>query len=101
MPAHGLKPDGVPEIDWKPPAIADLMAIVDYIADDNPDAALALLEDIEAAVARLADYPRRGRLGRVAGTRELVIRSNYIAVYVETPATLSVLRVLHAARMWP
>ena len=101
MPAHGSKPSGVPEIDWKAPAIADLMAIVDYIADDSPDAALALLEDIEAAVARLADHPRRGRPGRVAGTRELVIRSNYIAVYVETPTALSVVRVLHAARMWP
>ncbi|MFN3834432.1 MAG: type II toxin-antitoxin system RelE/ParE family toxin [Glycocaulis sp.] len=91
----------MPEIIWKAPAIADLMAIVDYIADDNPDAALAPLEDIETAVARLADHPGRGRPGRVSGTRELIIRSNYIAVYVETPTTLSVLRVLHAARMWP
>ena len=33
----------MPELEWKAPAIADLLAIVDYIADDNPDAALALL----------------------------------------------------------
>lgn len=37
----------------------------------------------------------------MSGTRELIIRSSYIAVYVETPMTVSVLRVLHAARMWP
>ena len=29
-------------------AVADLMAIIDYISDDNPDAAQALKEDIEA-----------------------------------------------------
>ena len=30
----------LPELEWKAPAVADLMAIVDYILDDNPDAAL-------------------------------------------------------------
>lgn len=66
----------MPEIEWKALALADLMAIVDYIAGNNPDAALALLEDIETAVARLAGHPGRGRPGRVSGTRELIIRSN-------------------------
>lgn len=101
MSAQKSKPSGVPEIKWTAPAIADLMAIIDYIADDSPDAALALLEDIETAVARLADHPSRGRPGRVSGTRELIIRSSYIAVYTETLAAVSVLRVLDAARMWP
>jgi len=36
----------VAELEWKPTAVADLMAIVDYISDDNPNAALALLEEI-------------------------------------------------------
>jgi toxin ParE1/3/4 len=91
----------VPELEWTAPAIADLMAILDYISDDSPDAALALLDDIERSVARLADHPARGRPGRVSGTRELIVRSSYIVIYTETPATVNVLRVLHAARMWP
>jgi plasmid stabilization system protein ParE len=37
----------------------------------------------------------------VNGTRELVVRPNYIVVYAETPAVVTVLRVLHAAQMWP
>ena len=91
----------MPEINWKAPAVADLMAIVDYVSDDNPDAALALIEDIQGKVAQLPDHPKRGRPGRVDGTRELVVRPNYIVIYAEKQAVVTVLRVLHAAQMWP
>ena len=77
------------------------MAIVDYISDDNPDAVQALKEDIETKVSRLRDNPRLYRVGRVDGTREMVVRSNYIVVYAEDPRTVTILRVLHAARQWP
>ena len=91
----------MPELEWKAPAVADLMMIVDYISDDNPEAALALMEEIQGKVAQLPAHPKRCRLGRVDGTRELVVRPNYIVVYAETAATVTVLRVLHAAQMWP
>ena len=91
----------MPELEWKAAAVADLMAIVDYISDDNPDAALALMEEIEGKVAQLTAQPKRCRPGRVEGTRELVVRPNYIVIYVETAATVMVLRVLHASQMWP
>ena len=63
------------ELEWKAMAVADLMAIVDYISDDNPDAAQALKEDIEAKTSRLRENPRLYRIGRVEGTREMVVRS--------------------------
>lgn len=91
----------MPELEWKATAVADLMAIVDYISDDNPTAARALLEEIQSKVAQLPAHPKRCRPGRVAGTRELVVRPNYIVVYAETEAAVTVLRVLHAAQMWP
>lgn len=91
----------MPELEWKAPAVADLMAIVDYISDDNPDAALALMEEIQGKVAQLPAHPKRCRPGRVEGTRELVVRPNYIVVYTETAEMVTVLRVLHAAQMWP
>lgn len=91
----------MPELEWKALAIADLMAIVDYISDDNPDAALTLMQEVQDKVAQLPDHPKRCRLGRVKGTRELVVRPNYIVVYAETAAAVTVLRVLHAAQMWP
>ncbi|WP_366555218.1 type II toxin-antitoxin system RelE/ParE family toxin [Aquibaculum sediminis] len=91
----------MPELQWKAAAVADLMAIVDYISDDNPDAALALMEEIQSKVEQLSAHPKRCRPGRVEGTRELVVRPNYIVIYAETAAAITVLRVLHAAQMWP
>ena len=88
-------------LEWKSRAVADLVAIVDYISDDNPEAAQALKEDIETRVLRLRDNPRLYRAGRVTGTREMVVRSNYIVVYAEDADTVTVLRVLHAAQLWP
>ena len=91
----------MPELEWRVPAVDDLMAIVDYVSDDNPDAALALMEEIQDKVAQLPAHPKRCRPGRVEGTRELVVRPNYIVVYAENAAAVTVLRVLHAAQMWP
>ena len=82
-------------------AVSDLMAIVDYISDDNPDAAQALKEDIEAKTSRLRENPRLYRIGRVEGTREMVVRSNYLVVYAEDARTVTILRVLHASQQWP
>jgi len=91
----------VPDLEWRATAVADLLAIVDYIADDNPDAAQALKDEIEEKAARLLDNPQLYRVGRVDGTREMVVRPNYIVVYAEKPEIVTILRVLHAAQQWP
>lgn len=88
-------------LEWRDVARGDLLAIVDYISDDNPDAAQRLKDDIEAKAAALPQHPKLYRAGRIAGTREMVVRSNYIVVYTETPHIVMVLRVLHAAQQWP
>lgn len=91
----------MPAVEWREPARADLLAIVDYISDDNPDAAQRLKDEIEEKVSRLAEHPKLYRVGRVAGTREMVVRANYVVVYTEDASTVSILRVLHAAQQWP
>jgi len=72
-----------------------------YISDDNPNAAQTLKDEIENKVANLAENPRLYKTGRVSGTREMVVRPNYIVVYKEAAHVVSVLRILHAARQWP
>src|SRR3546814_17658445 len=72
-----------------------------YISDDNPDAAQRLKDDIEAKAAKLPERPTLYRPGRVAGTREMVVRANYGVVYMEDTRAVSILRVLHAAQQWP
>ena len=96
------------KVRWTDPAQTDLFEILDYIARDDPGAAERVERRLVNAVASLAQQPRRGRPGRVEGTRELVIpRLPYIVIYriVERPlrpvGEIAVMRVLHGARRWP
>ena len=91
----------MPDLEWKATAIADLLAIVDYISDDNPDAAQALKDEIEGKTSRLPEHPQMYRVGRVDGTREMIVCPNYIVIYAEYPSKVTVLRILHAAQQWP
>ena len=59
--------------EWKKAAQADLWSIVDYISDDNPDAAQALKDDLVAKVEKMSNNPKMYRSGRVPGTREMVV----------------------------
>ncbi len=86
---------------WTRPAREDRKAIREYIASDNPNAALDFDQLLSEKAARLVDHPRVGRLGRVAGTRELVVHRHYVLIYDIAGDSVRVLRVLHAARMWP
>jgi len=86
---------------WTRPASRDRREIREYIAEDNPAAALALDELISEKASRLVDHPGLGRQGRIEGTRELVAHQNYILVYDVTEDLVRVLRILHAARQWP
>jgi len=88
-------------LDWRETARADLLAIVDYISADNPDAAQRLLDEIVERAGVLPEYPKLYRAGRVAGTREMVVRSNYVVIYVEDDEAVTILRVLHVSQQWP
>jgi addiction module RelE/StbE family toxin len=82
-------------------ALADREAIMSYIAADNIPAAVELdLEfEVKAEIAR--QRPSLYRAGRMPGTRELVVRPNYVMVYRVLPDAVEVLRVLHATQQWP
>lgn len=67
----------MPVLEWRETARTDLLAIIDYISDDNPEAAQRLKNDIEAEAAKLPESPKLYRPGRIAGTREMVVRTNY------------------------
>lgn len=75
---------------------------LNYIAQDNPSAAIRLDEEIERQTDLLAQYPLMGRAGRVEGTRELVVgRTPFIAVYRVKRKRIEILRLLHGAQQWP
>nr|WP_210277074.1 type II toxin-antitoxin system RelE/ParE family toxin [Agrobacterium sp. RC10-4-1] len=87
---------------WSAFALSDRDAIFTYIEADNPAAAILIDERIVAAARRLLDFPASGRVGRIAGTRELVVNGTpYTAAYTITETTVRILRVLHGAQEWP
>lgn len=89
-------------LEWSPLALEDRDHIFDYIAQESPQAAIAVDERIRDQVSELLMFPEAGRPGRVAGTRELVIgRTPYIAAYQTFSDIVRVLRVLHSAQLWP
>ncbi len=89
------------KLTWSAFALSDRDAIFTYIEADNPAAAVLLDERI-AAARRVLDFPASGRVGRIAGTRELVINGTpYVAAYAITETTVRILRVLHGAQEWP
>ncbi len=90
-----------PSLNWRASASADLLEIVGYIADDNPSAAQALKNDIEAKADALPKHPKLYKPGRMKGTREMVIQPNYVVIYRATATEITILRVLHTARQWP
>jgi toxin ParE1/3/4 len=85
----------------KPQYWESLQAIEDYIAQDNPSAALDLWLYIDDQVSKLSDpnFPRRR--GRVPGTLELVAHPNYVVILEQTLDAVTVIEVLHAAMKYP
>ncbi len=87
---------------WTRLARRDANDIWDRITRDDPSAAELVDSRILGSVETLAEFPRRGRPGRVAGTRELVVpRTPYIVVYAAEEMRVVVLRVIHGAMGWP
>lgn len=89
-------------IRWTRPAAHALENIQDYIAKDNPRAALQVAQRIRVAVNQLADNPRIGRRGRLRGTYELVVHGiPYIVPYRIKNTDVQILNVYHTSRKWP
>lgn len=88
---------------FSPRAKADLRSIYSCIAQQNPSAAVRVVDRVLIAISHLETFPLLGRTGRVYGTRELVMRGlPYYAVYsLPDEYHIDVERVLHGARMWP
>ena len=90
------------KIVWTEPARQDLRDIFIYISEENPNAARTLLSEIKERAVLLQDNPLIGRMGRVDGTRELVITgTHYILPYRIKEQQIQILAVFHTARKWP
>ncbi len=91
------------KVRWTAAARHDRSDIVDYIAVDNPAAALRMEHLFSEAAAKLGEFPMIGHTGEVAGTRELIPHTSYRMVYEvdDASGTVWIMAVVHTARAWP
>lgn len=90
-------------LDFTAAAEADLESIGDYIAEDNPLAAIRMVMDIRDHCRRIASAPAIGRARPEFGMdmRSLSV-SPYVIVYrIEKPGRVIVVRIVHGARDLP
>lgn len=87
---------------WTRLALSGLGSAYDYIAEEDPSAAVRMIEKIETALKAVARHPQIGRPGRVEGTRELVIPGTpFIVPYRVKAKRIEILALIHGARRWP
>ena len=90
------------KIVWTRLALQDLDCAWNHIAADKPEAADDMMEIIARSVEGLLTYQNLGRLGRVKGTRELVIVGTpFVVPYRLKADRIEILAVIHGARRWP
>ena len=89
-------------IKWLHQALIDIDAEMSYIAQEDSDAAVKLYAHIRDRIAVLEIFPESGRLGRILGTRELVLtKYPYIIPYRVKDDTIEILRIFHTRQKQP
>lgn len=82
-------------IEWLDEAVEDKNKIVFYIARRDPVAAFGIDEEFDKQVGALASFPGMGRVGRIPGSRELLMNPlHYIVVY-ELNTVDEIVTILH------
>ena len=86
-------------------AEADLAEIIEYIARDNPDAALRIARELVSRTRTIQDFPRIGRVVpefQIETLRELVHGAYRIVYQIdEAKKRIAIARFWHAARGTP
>jgi addiction module RelE/StbE family toxin len=86
---------------WSLRAIHQLLEIRSYVARVNPESANRIAVRILSATDHLERFPSMGRLGRIEGSRELVVSGlPYIVGYRIVEDVIDIAFVLHTSRKW-
>ena len=83
---------------WSPTARTNIKEIIEYISEDNPDAALTLIDQFETKVEKLKQNPESGRVlpeTKNDKIREVVVHKNYGVIYEINPDIIEILTVRH------
>jgi toxin ParE1/3/4 len=88
------------KIQWTEGALTNLDQIEQFIARDNPRAAVnTVLKIIDRVENELSLFPASGRPGRVDGTKEMIFSDlPYIVIYTVRSFTVFIIRVFHTSQ---
>lgn len=92
------------EIKWLRKASKSLVREATHISKENPEASKRVVKKIRKTVELLADNPALGHVGRLHGTRELVIPNlHYLIPYRINlrKQRVEILHVFHTSRKMP
>lgn len=91
------------DVRWSETAERDLMAIVEYVADDSPSRVYEAFEEVRRKASSLRNFPDRGRIvpelqeQGITQYHELVV-SPWRIIYRTSERTVYVLSVLDSRR---
>jgi addiction module RelE/StbE family toxin len=89
-------------IRWTRRAARRLDQIGASITKESPKGAARVIRRLVSAIEPLTRHPALGRIGRIEGTRELVLADTpYIIAYRVTTDTVDILTVMHTSQQWP
>ncbi|MGA9363369.1 MAG: type II toxin-antitoxin system RelE/ParE family toxin [Bacteroidota bacterium] len=87
---------------YLPVAQADLIEILDFIAQDSPNRALSFVEKLDKRIGLLERHPFLGRILRHPKLREygyrVLIVESYLVFYVIRGQRIEIHRVVHGSR---
>ena len=86
------------KLKWTLDALADLQTILDYIKQDNPQAAQAHVAGFKHTAEHLTRHPFIGRRGDLDGTRELMLHRNYLLTYRVSSEAVDILQIWRVAQ---
>lgn len=86
---------------WSPLALERVVEYADYIALDNPAAALQWAENVFAKVAPLAEFPEMGRVVPELGKPDAreVFHGKYRIIYRVGSSSVEILTVRHGSQL--
>jgi len=80
-------------------AVGDLEEIASYLHLHHPSFAADTIQRLYAAAQPLRRFPSLGRIGKLSGTRELVLAPlPYLLIYSVREDAIDILRFLHTSR---
>jgi toxin ParE1/3/4 len=75
------------------------LEIADYIGTDNPARAFTFVEELEERCAVLGKSPLAARrLPQLGDDAHILPYQNYVIIYRDLPAEVSITRIIHGAR---